>query len=155
MVPPVIHTASLVDENTKPSVRVGRKAYRVLQRQPGCRNIAHISAPAFCLTSRSGALQEVNSKQAVPAMEEFLRTLSRYGAFRLLLSHAERIKQRRQHILNTVQTLVMLGGGFYLTINISFILWYNLLATRSKEPARIHQREHSLQHLVMVPQSRR
>jgi hypothetical protein len=29
----------LIDENTKPSARVGRKTYRVSMRQPGCRNI--------------------------------------------------------------------------------------------------------------------
>jgi hypothetical protein len=29
----------VVDDNTKPFVRMGRKAYRVLLRQPGCRNI--------------------------------------------------------------------------------------------------------------------
>jgi hypothetical protein len=28
------------NDNTKPSVRVGRKAHRVSWRQPGCRNIA-------------------------------------------------------------------------------------------------------------------
>jgi hypothetical protein len=34
-------------DTTKPSVRVGRKAYRVSRRQPGCRNITRYLAPAF------------------------------------------------------------------------------------------------------------
>src|SRR6266508_1967507 len=37
---------TLVHDNTQPSARMGRKAYRVSPRQPGCRNITHISAPA-------------------------------------------------------------------------------------------------------------
>jgi hypothetical protein len=36
-----------IDDNTKPPARVGRKAYRVSQRQPGCRNITMIFGPGF------------------------------------------------------------------------------------------------------------
>jgi len=35
------------DDNTKPSVRMGRKAYWVSRRQPGRRNITRYSAPGF------------------------------------------------------------------------------------------------------------
>jgi len=35
------------DDNTKPSARVGRKAYRVSRRQPGRRNITRYSTPGF------------------------------------------------------------------------------------------------------------
>ncbi len=37
----------VVHDNTKPSARMGRKAYRVSQRQPGRRNITRYSDPAF------------------------------------------------------------------------------------------------------------
>lgn len=36
-----------VNDNTKPSVKMGRKAYRVSKRQPGCRNAKVVSAPVF------------------------------------------------------------------------------------------------------------
>ena len=36
-----------MDDNTKPSARMGRKAQRVSPRQPGRRNISWYSAPAF------------------------------------------------------------------------------------------------------------
>lgn len=38
-----------VHDNTKPSAKMGRKAYRVSKRQPGCRNATLVSAPAFLL----------------------------------------------------------------------------------------------------------
>ena len=37
----------LIDENTKPPARVGRKAYRVSKRQPGRRNIRDIRPRLF------------------------------------------------------------------------------------------------------------
>lgn len=40
-----------VNDNTKPSARMGRKAYRVSKRQPGCRNAILVSAPAFCCSN--------------------------------------------------------------------------------------------------------
>jgi hypothetical protein len=39
----------VVTDNTKPPARVGRKAHRVLQRQPGCRNIIVFQQPGFLL----------------------------------------------------------------------------------------------------------
>src|SRR5512141_1480035 len=37
----------VVNDNTQPFARMGRKAYRVSPRQPGCRNITRYSAPGF------------------------------------------------------------------------------------------------------------
>ena len=52
----------MVHDNTKPSVRMGRKAYRVSSRQPGCRNINRYSAPAFlCLKSIVGRWSNLKS----------------------------------------------------------------------------------------------
>lgn len=43
----------LENDNTKPFARMGRKAYRVSQRQPGRRNIQEISGPGFFVPSDS------------------------------------------------------------------------------------------------------
>ena len=36
-----------VHDNTKPSAKMGRKAYRVSLRQPGCRNATLVLVPGF------------------------------------------------------------------------------------------------------------
>ena len=37
----------MINDKTKPFARMGRKAYRVSTRQPGCRNIKNFGNPAF------------------------------------------------------------------------------------------------------------
>ena len=42
-----------INDNTKPFARMGRKAYRVSQRQPGCRNIIRYQHPFFICANRA------------------------------------------------------------------------------------------------------
>ena len=57
-------------------------------------------------------------------------------------------------MMNTMSMFIMLGGGFYLAINILFILWWSFVnLTRSKMPAAIQQKEHARQNFKMIPQT--
>ncbi len=47
-----------IADNTQPFARMGRKAYRVSRRQPGCRNITRFRSRLFCVRThyRTGTL---------------------------------------------------------------------------------------------------
>jgi len=48
---------TMINDNTQPSARMGRKAYRVLLRQPGCRKITLILGNLF--------LSQINRKGVI------------------------------------------------------------------------------------------
>ena len=52
----------VVNDNTQPSARVGRKAYRVSLRQPGCRNVTYLRSRLFCVRTRK--LQRTISRRS-------------------------------------------------------------------------------------------
>ena len=57
---------------------MGRKAYRVSKRQPGCRNIIHISAPAFLYPQSGNNEQKLTIQKFVdyqpPGKGDIMRT---------------------------------------------------------------------------------
>jgi hypothetical protein len=53
------------NDNTKPFARMGRKAYRVSLRQPGCRNVTLSSVPGFSVSGHGKAGEQPQGGDAI------------------------------------------------------------------------------------------
>jgi cell division septation protein DedD len=82
-----------IADNTKPFARMGRKAYRVSPRQPGCRNVTLSSVPGcFCVRTRKPARN--NHKEEMQPETDCIG--ERFSAVIAVSTNVYKTKKRRK-----------------------------------------------------------